>query len=138
MSLERVPPWGLLLFGIASIQFGAALATTIFDELGPGGATLLRMFFAAAILLVLSRPPLRSLSRRDIGLAAALGLTLGAMNLFFYQSLDRIPLGVAVTVEFIGPLGVAVAGSRRAVDALWVGFAAAGILLLSPGTAARA
>jgi inner membrane transporter RhtA len=133
-SLARVPPWGLLLFGIASIQIGAALATTIFDELGPNGATLVRMFFAAAVLLTLARPPVRSLSQRDLGLAAGLGLTLGAMNFFFYQSLDRIPLGVAVTVEFIGPLGVAVAGSRRAVDALWVGFAGAGILLLSPGT----
>ena len=133
-SLERVPPWGLLLCGIASIQFGAALAATIFDDLGPNGATLVRMFFAAIILLVVARPPLRTMSSADLRLAAALGLTLGAMNFFFYQSLDRVPLGVAVTVEFIGPLGVAVAGSRRAVDALWVGFAAAGILLLSPGT----
>jgi inner membrane transporter RhtA len=129
-----VPPVGLLLCAIASLQFGAALAATIFDELGPNGATLLRMVFAAAILLAVARPRLRGVAAADLRLAAALGLTLGAMNFFFYQALDRVPLGVAVTVEFIGPLGVAIAGSRRAVDALWAGLAAGGILLLSPGT----
>jgi inner membrane transporter RhtA len=125
---------GLLLCAIASLQFGAALAATIFDELGPNGATLLRMVFAAVILLAVARPRLRGVAPADLRLAAALGLTLGAMNFFFYQALDRVPLGVAVTVEFIGPLGVAIAGSRRAVDALWAGLAAGGILLLSPGT----
>ena len=74
---------------------------------------------------------MRGLSRRDLGLILAFGLVLGGMNFAFYSSLDRIPLGVAVTFEFVGPLGVAVLGSRRPLDLLWVGLAAAGILLLS-------
>lgn len=128
-----VPPiaLGMVLGGVTSIQFGAALATTLFDEVGPAGTSILRLGFAAAILLVLWRPRVRGRSAADLRLALAYGLALGAMNLLFYESIDRIPLGIAVTFEFIGPLGVAIAGSRRAVDGLWVLLAAAGILLLS-------
>ncbi len=80
------------------------------------------------------RPSLAGVERGDLRLAAMFGLTLAAMNFCFYESLDRIPLGIAVTFEFIGPLSVAVMGSRRALDLLWVGFAAAGVLLLAgPG-----
>ena len=122
----------LVLGGIVSVQVGAAFATTLFDELGPGGTVFLRIAFAAVLLLMIWRPPLRlgeGVPRRDVVL---LGLVLAGMNLSFYVALDRIPLGIAVTLEFIGPLGVAIAGSRRRLDALWVGLAAAGILLLSP------
>jgi inner membrane transporter RhtA len=122
----------LVLGGIVSVQVGAAFATTLFDELGPGGTVFLRIAFAAVLLLVIWRPPLRlgeGAARRDVVL---LGLVLAGMNLSFYVALDRIPLGIAVTLEFIGPLGVAIAGSRRRLDLLWVGLAAAGILLLSP------
>ena len=122
----------LVLVGIVSVQVGAAFATTLFDELGPGGTVFLRIAFAAVLLLVIWRPPLRlgeGVARRDVVL---LGLVLAGMNLSFYVALDRIPLGIAVTLEFIGPLGVAIAGSRRRLDLLWVGLAAAGILLLSP------
>jgi len=122
----------LVLGGIVSVQVGAAFATTLFDELGPGGTVFLRIAFAALLLLAIWRPPLRlgeGVARRDVVL---LGLVLAAMNLSFYVSLDRIPLGIAVTLEFIGPLGVAIVGSRRRLDLLWVGLAAAGILLLSP------
>jgi len=122
----------LVLGGIVSVQVGAAFATTLFDELGPGGTVFLRIAFAAVLLLVIWRPPLRlgkGVARRDVVL---LGLVLAGMNLSFYVALDRIPLGIAVTLEFIGPLGVAIAGSRRRTDLLWVGLAAAGILLLSP------
>lgn len=122
----------LVLGGIVSVQVGAAFATTLFDELGPGGTVFLRIAFAAVLLLVIWRPPLRlgeGVARRDVVL---LGLVLAGMNLSFYVALDRIPLGIAVTLEFIGPLGVAIAGSRRRLDLLWVGLAAAGILLLSP------
>jgi inner membrane transporter RhtA len=122
----------LVLGGIVSVQVGAAFATTLFDELGPGGTVFLRIAFAAVLLLVIWRPPLRlgaGVARRDVVL---LGLVLAGMNLSFYVALDRIPLGIAVTLEFIGPLGVAIAGSRRRLDVLWVGLAAAGILLLSP------
>ena len=122
----------LVLTGIVSVQVGAAFATTLFDELGPGGTVFLRIAFAAVLLLAIWRPPLRlggSAARRDVVL---LGLVLAGMNLSFYLALDRIPLGIAVTLEFVGPLGVAIAGSRRRLDLLWVGLAAAGILLLSP------
>jgi inner membrane transporter RhtA len=122
----------LVLGGIVSVQVGAAFATTLFDELGPGGTVFLRIAFAAVLLLAIWRPPLRlgaGTARRDVVL---LGAVLAGMNLSFYLALDRIPLGIAVTLEFVGPLGVAIAGSRRRMDLLWVGLAAGGILLLSP------
>ncbi len=120
-----------MLAAVASVQFGAALAKTLFDDLGPGGTVFLRVLFAALVLLVLWRPRVGGRPRRDLALAAAFGVSLAGMNLSFYGALDRIPLGVAVTFEFVGPLGVAVVGSRRALDLLWVLLAAAGILLLS-------
>jgi inner membrane transporter RhtA len=128
---ERIPPTALVLAGVASVQFGAAWAKTLFDEVGPGGAVLLRVAFAAVILCALWRPALRGRSATDWRLILAYGFVLVAMNLSYYESLDRIPLGIAVTFEFVGPLGVAVAGSRHALDLLWVALAAAGILLLS-------
>jgi inner membrane transporter RhtA len=121
----------LVLFGVTSIQVGAALAATLFDDLGPGGVSALRLTWAAVILMAFSRPRVRGRSARDLRLVALFGLTLGAMNLFFYEALDRIPLGVAVTIEFAGPLGVAVAKSRRRLDLAWAGLAAVGIVLLS-------
>jgi inner membrane transporter RhtA len=126
-----IPPTGLVLLAVSSVQFGAALAKTMFDELGPGGTVLLRVLFAAVVLILLWRPSLRGRSGRDLALAVAFGVSLAGMNLAFYSALDRIPLGIAVTFEFVGPLGVAVAGSRRAVDLLWAGLAAAGIVLLT-------
>lgn len=128
---DRVPPVALVLGGIASVQFGAALATTLFDELGPSGTTLLRLVLTAAILVVVWRPRPWRYTRAELRLAALLGLVLGLMNLTFYLALDRLPLGVAVTIEFIGPLGVAVATSRRRTDLVWAGVAAAGIVLLA-------
>jgi inner membrane transporter RhtA len=129
-GLGRVPPMGLVLTGVTSIQFGAALAATLFDDLGAGGVSLLRLSFAALILVVLWRPRVRGRPARDLRLVAAFGLTLGAMNLLFYEALDRIPLGVAVTMEFAGPLAVAVATSRRRLDLVWAALAALGIILL--------
>jgi inner membrane transporter RhtA len=129
--VDRVPPTGLVLGAVGSVQFGAALAKTLFDDLGPGGTVLLRVAFAAAILLALWRPRVAGHSRSDLRLAAAFGASLAGMNLCFYEALDRIPLGIAVTFEFVGPLGVAVFGSRRPLDLLWVGLAGAGVLLLS-------
>jgi inner membrane transporter RhtA len=128
-----VPPVLLVLAGVGSIQFGAALAATLFSQAGPAGTSLLRGSFAAAILVALTRPDVASHPLARLRLAALLGLSLAAMNLCFYEALARIPLGAAVTVEFIGPLGVAVASSRRALDALWVALAAAGIALLTSG-----
>jgi inner membrane transporter RhtA len=130
---QRLNAVGLVLGGIVSVQCGAAAATTLFDELGPQGAVLLRTLFAALALLAIWRPGLRGYSAAQWRLMLLFGLSLAAMNLTFYAALDRIPLGIAVTIEFVGPLGVAVAGSRRGRDLLWVGLAAAGIALLSPG-----
>jgi inner membrane transporter RhtA len=126
-----VPPTLLVLLGIASVQFGAALAKGLFDELGVGGTVFLRVLFAALVLMAVWRPSPAGRGRRDLWLVAVFGLVLAGMNLAFYSSLDRIPLGAAVTFEFVGPLGVAVAGSRRPLDLVWVALAAAGILLLS-------
>jgi inner membrane transporter RhtA len=117
---------------MGTVQFGAAIAKGLFDELGPTGTVLLRLGFAALVLLALWRPSVRGFARGDYLVAVLFGLVLGAMNLSLYLALDRIPLGVAVTLEFVGPLGVAVAGSRRLLDLLWAVLAAAGILLLAP------
>ena len=127
-----IPPTGLVLIGIGSVQFGAAIAKGLFDSLGPGGTVLFRISLAAVILIALWRPKLGGYARAEYGLAVVFGLALAAMNLSLYLAIDRIPLGVAVTLEFVGPLGVAVAGSRRLLDGLWALLAAAGVLLLAP------
>jgi len=121
-----------VLGGIASVQWGAAAATTLFDEVGAAGTVFLRVAISALLLVVLWRPAwsvLRGAAARDI---VAFGLVLAAMNWSFYEALDRIPLGIAVTIEFTGPLGVAILRSRRRLDLLWAGCAAAGLLLLAP------
>jgi inner membrane transporter RhtA len=129
--VDRLPPVGVLLCGIVSIQFGAALAATLFDDLGPAGTSILRLGFAAVILIALWRPRVRGRDPRALRLVALFGLALGFMNLTFYEALDRIPLGVAVTIEFAGPLGVAVCLSRRRLDLVWAALAAVGIVLLA-------
>lgn len=132
--VARVPPVGLVLTGVASVQVGAALASTQFDRLGPSGVSLLRLGFAALVLVVLWRPDPRRIRRDDLRLVGLFGLVLGLMNFTFYLALDRLPLGVAVTVEFVGPLGVAVVASRSRADLGWAALAAVGILLLAdPG-----
>src|SRR3954454_24149550 len=123
----------LVLGAIASVQLGAAIATTLFDELGPAGTVLLRTGFAGVALLLLWLPQIRGKTNVQLRDAVLYGLTLAVMNLTFYAALDRIPLGIAVTLEFTGPFAVAVAGSRRPSDLLWVALAAGGIVLLSPG-----
>lgn len=120
----------LVLAAALSVQFGAAYAVTLFDELGPGGTAFVRLALAAVILVVLWRPAFGGHPRDDLRIAALFGVALGLMNWTFYESIERIPLGPAVTFEFLGPLAVAVAGSRRALDALWVGLAALGVLAL--------
>ena len=138
--LGRVPPTVLILLSISSTQIGAALATHLFGILGPGGTVLLRIGFAALILLASQGGmPARTLRLpiRAYVPVMLFGLTFACMNFSFYSALDRIPLGIAVTIEFIGPLGVAVAGSRRALDFVWVALAAGGILLFAPWTGAQ-
>jgi inner membrane transporter RhtA len=128
---QAVPPTLLVLGAVSSVQFGAALAKTLFDEIGAGGTVFLRVLAAAVVLALIWRPRLTGSSPRDLRLAVAFGLVLAGMNLAFYSALDRLPLGIVVTFEFVGPLGVAVFGSRKPLDLLWVVLAAAGILLLS-------
>jgi inner membrane transporter RhtA len=123
----------LTLGSIVSVQSGSALATGLFDSVGPAGAVFLRAGFGAIALLLFTRgAPLRTREwpHRDVWL---LSVSVAAVNLFFYAALERLPLGVTVTLEFVGPLGVAVLGSRRPRDVLWVVLAAAGIVLLSDG-----
>jgi inner membrane transporter RhtA len=124
----------LVLVAITSLQFGAALAGTIFDDIGPAGTALLRAFFAAVILQAIWRPRVRDHAPRDLRLVALFGLVLGAMNLCIYESFARIPLGIAVTIDFAGPLGLAVVLSRRRLDLACAALAAIGIVLLAdPG-----
>lgn len=123
---------GLVGLAIISVQLGSALATTILDEVGPLGAVLLRTIFGAAVLLLVLRPSrglLRGEGRRDI---LVFGLLLSGMNLLFFAAIERLPLGIAVTLEFVGPLGVAILGSRRGRDLIWALLAGAGIVLLAP------
>jgi inner membrane transporter RhtA len=113
------------------VQFGAAFANKLFAQAGPGGVVLLRLALSAALLVGIARPSLRGRTRADLRAAVVFGLVLAGMNWSFYEALDRLPLGVAVTIEFTGPLTVAVVGSRRALDILWVALAAAGVVLLA-------
>ena len=128
---DRIPPTVLVLAAVSSVQFGAALAKSLFDEVGAGGTVFLRVLFAAVVLAAVWRPAVGGRSRADWRLIGLFGLSLAAMNLAFYEALERIPLGIAVTFEFVGPLGVAIASSRRPLDVAWVVLAAAGIVLLS-------
>jgi len=132
MGRERGAAVGMVLAAAASLQVGAAFAVGLFDEVGPGGAVFLRLGLAALVLVAFVRPPLPR--GRELRLVAAFGVALGLMNWSIYEAMDRIPLGIAVTIEFAGPLAVAVAGSRRPLDGLWIVLAAAGIVLLAdPG-----
>jgi inner membrane transporter RhtA len=130
---RAVPAPAFVVVGIASTQAGGAVAKTLFGDLGPAATAFLRVGFAAIVLMAIWRPRIAGHSRSDLVLAAAFGLTLSAMNLTFYEAIDRIPLGIAVTIEFAGPLAVAIVGSRKALDLLWVALAATGILLLARG-----
>jgi inner membrane transporter RhtA len=119
---------------MASTQCGAAIAKTLFDDLGPAATAFLRVALAAVLLVVIWRPRVAGHSRADLVVAGAFGLALCAMNLLFYEAIARIPLGIAVTIEFAGPLALAIALSRRRLDALWVVLAVGGILLFArPG-----
>ena len=123
----------LVLIGILSVQFGAAVSKGVFDEIPPVGMVLLRLLTSSLILLALARPRLSGRSAADWRPVLALGLALGAMNWAFYESFARIPLGVAVAIEFVGPLVVAAVGRRHPRDLVWVALAALGIVLLGAG-----
>lgn len=128
--LSRVPPVWLVVVGIASVQLGAAIAKTVFDDAAPLTLVWLRLATSALVLGALVRPTLRGRTRDDWRVATAFGVVLGTMNWAIYESFARIPLGIAVTIEFLGPLGLAVVGSRRPRDLVWVALAAIGVGLL--------
>jgi len=119
-----------VLVGIASVQLGAGVAKNLFDEISPTALVWLRLAASSLVLLAIARPRLGGRDRTDWLTVLGFGLTLGLMNWSIYQSFSRIPIGIAVTVEFIGPLTLAIIGSRRPRDLVWVGLAAAGVLLL--------
>lgn len=128
----------LLIIGMLSIQFGATMAKQMFGVVHPAAITMIRTGFAAVFLLLVLRPWKASMQAGAWPKVIFYGATLGVMNLLFYLSLKRIPLGIAVALEFIGPLGVALMGSRRALDILWVALAALGIYLILPITSIEA
>jgi inner membrane transporter RhtA len=133
MPAARFSPVSLVLIGILSVQFGAAVSKGLFGEIPPIGMVLLRLVTSSLILLALARPRLGGRTAADWRPVLALGLALGAMNWAFYESFARIPLGVAVTIEFVGPLALAAVDSRRPRDWVWVGLAALGIALFGAG-----
>lgn len=132
--LGAVPAPALVLLGIVSVQFGAGLAKTLFDLLPPSAVVTLRLATSAVVLVLVSRRLLGRVllryGRKDLLVAVAFGFTLATMNFAIYESFARIPLGIAVTIEFLGPLGVAVAFSRRRLDLVWVALAALGVVVL--------
>jgi inner membrane transporter RhtA len=122
-----VPASALLVGAIVSIQCGSALATSLFSRGGVAGTAFLRCAFAAVVLIAMTRPRLRGRSRVDLSWLVVFGLLLAGMNVTFYEAIDRLPLGVVVTVEFLGPLTVATVFSRRRRDLIWIALAAAGV-----------
>ncbi|MGA6224309.1 EamA family transporter [Streptomyces umbrinus] len=128
---------GLVLAGAVSVQFGSAFAALLFPRAGALGVVALRVTLAAVLLLVITRPRLRGHSRADWAVVGGFGLALGGMNVLFYQAIDRIPLGAAVTLEVLGPLLLSVVVSRRAAGLLWAGLALAGVCLLGRGAFAQ-
>lgn len=129
MPARPSPVW-LVIGGIVSVQVGAAIAKGLFEEISPTAMVWLRLASSSLVLLALSRPRLRQRSRADWLVALGFGASLGLMNWSIYQSFARIPMGVAVTIEFVGPLSVAIVGSRRLRDLVWVILAGAGVALL--------
>jgi len=130
VTRRQISPIWLVLAGIASVQFGAAVAKHLFDQIEPTAMVWLRLATSSLVLLALARPRLRGRTRVDWVTVLAFGVILGTMNWAIYQSFARIPLGLAVTIEFSGPLVLAVAMSRRARDLVWVALAALGVGLL--------
>jgi len=133
--LNRIPPVWLVVWGIISVQVGAAIAKDLFHLVPPTALVWLRLFTSAIILLIMARPRLPGHSRRDWLIVLGFGVSLMTMNWAIYQSFARIPLGIAVTIEFLGPLAVAVIGSRRLRDLIWVLLAATGVALLGASRA---
>ncbi|WPW30541.1 EamA family transporter [Streptomyces atratus] len=126
-------PVALVVAGGLSVQFGSAVAVLLMPRAGALGVVTLRLAVAALVLMAVCRPKLRGHSRADWGTVLAFGVAMGGMNTLFYQAVDRIPLGAAVTLEVLGPLALSVVASRRLVNLVWAGLALGGVVLLSGG-----
>ncbi|MFB9080352.1 DMT family transporter [Flavobacterium procerum] len=133
----NIPAIPAVLLAILSVQCGAAIAKTLFPALGAAATASIRIGVSAIILLIAYRPNLKKITPQQWKIVVPYGLSLGAMNLVFYYAIERIPIGLAVTLEFIGPLLVAIFGSKRLVDYCWVLLAAIGILLIAPWNNAK-
>jgi inner membrane transporter RhtA len=123
----------LVIAAATSVQGGASVAKSLFASFGPPGVVWLRLLFGSIALWAIARPDLGGRPWRELRLVVALGVVLVSMNVCFYESIARLPLGVAVTVEFLGPLLVAIVGSRRRLDLVWVALAGGGVALLAEG-----
>ncbi|MEO7978227.1 DMT family transporter [Flavobacterium sp.] len=132
-----LPPVPAVLLAIISVQCGAAIAKTLFPAIGAAGTASMRIGISSLILLLAYRPNLKEITPQQWKIVVPYGLSLGAMNLIFYMAIERIPIGLAVTLEFIGPLLVAIIGSKRLIDYCWVLLAAMGIALIAPWSNAR-
>ncbi|MFB8761774.1 EamA family transporter [Nocardiopsis alba] len=128
--LDSLPPVWLVLVGIVSVQTGAGVAKNLFDALPPAAVVWLRLLTSAILLVLVARPVLRARTRADWMVVVGYGVALAAMNFFIYQAFARIPLGIAVTIEYLGPLLIAIVGSRRRVDLVWAGMAGLGVAAL--------
>ena len=133
-----LPPVVSILLAVFSVQGGATIAKGLFPVIGAAGTAAVRIGLSAIILLAVFRPPVHRFTAAQWRPIVPYGVTIGVMNLLFYQALVRIPLGLAVTLEFVGPLAVAIAGSRRVLDAVWIVLAAIGIALIAPWQAESA
>jgi inner membrane transporter RhtA len=130
-SGTAVPPWGLAVEAMLSVQLGSALSVHLISTVGPAGAAWLRLSFGALVFLALARPPLRSIRRRDVPALLGLGVTTGLQNVAFLAAIERIPLGTSVAVEFLGPLTVAAVRSHSTRALTWPALAALGVVLLT-------
>ncbi|MEM6451084.1 MAG: EamA family transporter [Cyanobacteria bacterium P01_D01_bin.105] len=135
-SLKRPPATALVLIAILSVQFGSALAKSLFTDLGPWGVVTLRVTFSAILLSSFLRLKWNDQIRQNATLILAFGSTFALMNSCFYLAIDRIPLGIAIAIEFTGPLGLSMLNAQRWLDGLWILLAAIGIVLLTPLTGA--
>jgi inner membrane transporter RhtA len=130
--MSTLLPIALLLAAMASVQMGASIAKTLFPVVGPVGMVAVRIALGTIVLCILRRPWRARITAANWRPLTVYGITLGVMNLFYYLSLNRVPLGIAVAIEFTGPLEVAVLSSRRVIDFCWILLAGAGLLLLLP------
>jgi len=126
-----LPPWALAVTAMLSVQLGAALSVHLVPIVGPAGTAWLRLSFGAVIFVAMRRPPLRSVRRRDVPTLVALGIATGLVTTSFLAAIDRIPLGTAVAIEFLGPLTVAAVHTHRIKALLWPALALVGVTLLT-------